>query len=210
MDGVIADSEPVYFEAINATLAQLGLHMDEVLQRRIMGSQPRDTWRLLADALHITQPLDDLLTFYIDILVHMLSEVHETLPGARELIAELRSRAVPLALASSSLPSWIEALLRGVGLTDAFDAVVSASMVEHGKPAPDIYLLACERLGLPPEQCLAIEDTPTGLASAKAAGLFVVQVRSASSAFAPQEIADVVLETLREFDLDLVQRAPRT
>jgi HAD superfamily hydrolase (TIGR01509 family) len=175
-----------------------------------MGSQPRDTWRLLADALHITQPLDDLLTFYIDILVHMLSEVHETLPGARELIAELRSRAVPLALASSSLPSWIEALLRGVGLTDAFDAVVSASMVEHGKPAPDIYLLACERLGLPPEQCLAIEDTPTGLASAKAAGLFVVQVRSASSAFAPQEIADVVLETLREFDLDLVQRAPRT
>jgi beta-phosphoglucomutase-like phosphatase (HAD superfamily) len=77
-------------------------------------------------------------------------------------------------------------------------------MVEHPKPAPDIYLEATRRLGAEPRQTIAIEDTPTGLASAKAAGLFTVQVRSASSAFEPRPDADLVLESLRHFDLGLV------
>jgi HAD superfamily hydrolase (TIGR01509 family) len=204
MDGVIADSEPVFYAAINATLEPMRLHMDEALQRRIMGSQPRDTWRLLAEALHMSQPLDELLSFYIEITARLLGEVRETLPGVRELIDALRSRQVPIGLASSSLPSWIEALLRGVGLTDSFDTVVSASMVTRGKPAPDIYLLAAERLRRPAGECLAIEDTPTGIASAKAAGMFVIQTRSASSAFAPQASADLVLDTLEAFDLGLL------
>ncbi len=133
-----------------------------------------------------------------------LAKLHETLPGVRELIAALRERHVPIAVASSSLPAWIEALLGGLGLEDAFDALVSASMVEHPKPAPDIYEYAAKCLGHEPRRCIGIEDTPTGLASAKGAGMFTVQVRAASSAFPPQPTADVVLETLREFDLGLV------
>jgi beta-phosphoglucomutase-like phosphatase (HAD superfamily) len=90
-------------------------------------------------------------------------------------------------------------------MSETFDALVSATMVEHPKPAPDIYVEAARRLGTAPERCIAIEDTPTGLASAKAAGMLTVQVRSSRSAWPPQPDADVVLETLREFDLGLVQ-----
>jgi HAD superfamily hydrolase (TIGR01509 family) len=111
---------------------------------------------------------------------------------------------LPIGLASSSWPAWIEALLGGIGLQGCFDATVSASMVPHPKPAPDIYLLAAERLGVPPTDCIAIEDTPTGLASAQAAGMLTVQVRAASTAFPPLPPADLVLDTLESFDLLLL------
>jgi beta-phosphoglucomutase-like phosphatase (HAD superfamily) len=81
-------------------------------------------------------------------------------------------------------------------------------MVAHPKPAPDIYVEAARRLGKTPERCIAIEDTPTGLASAKAAGMLTVQVRSSSTAWPPQPDAAIVLKSLREFDLSLVTGKP--
>jgi HAD superfamily hydrolase (TIGR01509 family) len=169
-----------------------------------MGHSIEDTWRYLAEKLQLTGPLDSLIEAYDADLRVRLGKVHATLPGVRDLIEALRARQVPIAVASSSLPSWIEALLRGLGLEDAFDALVSASMVAHPKPAPDIYVYAAERLGCAPQRCIAIEDTPTGLASAKGAGMLAVQVRSASSAFPPQLDADIVVQTLYDFDLTLV------
>jgi HAD superfamily hydrolase (TIGR01509 family) len=137
----------------------------------------------------------------------MLAEVREALPGVRELIPTLRERRLPLGVASSSTPEWIDALLGGLGLGGAFDAAVSAREAGGSKPAPDVYLLAARRLGAEPARCVAIEDTPTGLASAKAAGMFVVQTRSASSAFPPLEGADLVLDSLLDFPLSLLDPA---
>jgi HAD superfamily hydrolase (TIGR01509 family) len=204
MDGVLADSEPVYYRAMRDVLAPLGKQITDDHQRAIMGHSIEDTWRYLAQTFDLTGPLDTLVQMYDVELRRLLLQVHEALPGVRELIAGLRERRVPIAVASSSLPEWIDALLNGLGLAHAFDALVSASMVQHPKPAPDIYLEATRRLGSEPGQTIGIEDTPTGLASAKAAGLFTVQVRSASSAFEPQPDADLVLESLRDFDLGLV------
>ena len=204
MDGVLADSEPVYYEAMRAVLEPLGYEITDAHQRAIMGHSIEDTWRYLAETFNLEGPLEPLVEAYDADLRARLGKLHQTLPGVRELIIALRERAVPIAVASSSLPAWIEALLGGLGLQDAFDALVSASMVEHPKPAPDIYVYAAQRLGQEPGRCIGIEDTPTGLASAKGAGMFTVQVRSASSAFPPQPSADLVLATLREFDLGLV------
>src|SRR5262249_5685491 len=108
---------------------------------------------------------------------------------------------------SSSWIAWVEALLTGIGLRDSFAVVASATEVEHAKPAPDLYLLAADRLGVNPAGCLAIEDTPTGLAAAKAAGMFAGQVRSASTAFPPIPEADLVLDSLLDFDLNLLDVA---
>jgi HAD superfamily hydrolase (TIGR01509 family) len=168
-----------------------------------MGHSIEDTWAYLRVTFGLEGPLDDLVRAYDEELIRQLSRIHETLPGVRELIAALRDRDVPIGVASSSLPAWIEALLGALGLTGAFDALVSATMVEHPKPAPDIYIEAARRLGKPPGRCIAIEDTPTGLASAKAAGMLVLQVRAASTAWPPQPDAAIVLETLRDFDLSL-------
>ena len=206
MDGVLADSEPVYYTAMNSVLEQLGVAITPEQQLQLMGHGVEDTWRTVARLFSLEGPLDDLVRQYDETLCRLLAEVHEPLPGVRELIAALRGRRVPMALASSSWPGWIEALLGGVGLTDAFDVKVSATMVERPKPAPDLYLLAAERIGVRPGNCIAIEDTPTGLAAAKAAGMLGVQVRAASTAFEPLPEADIVLPTLESFDLGLLAR----
>lgn len=205
MDGVLADSEPVYYRAMNDVLNPLGHKVTDEHQRALMGHSIEDTWLYLQQAFDLKGPLDLLVEMYDMELRRLLLQVHEPLPGVRELIAALKQRGVPIAVASSSLPEWIEALLGGLGLSHAFDALVSATMVEHPKPAPDIYVEAAGRLGANPEDTIGIEDTPTGLASAKAAGLFTIQVRAASTAFEPLPDADLVLDTLREFDLALVK-----
>ena len=205
MDGVIADSEPVYYDAINVVLAPIGKRMTPELQRAVMGHGVAETWDVLQRELGLGGPLDALVQAYDRELCRQLALVDETLPGVRELIAALRERRLPVALASSSWPGWIDALLAGTRLAGAFDALVSAKEVAHGKPAPDIYLLAAERLGVAPERCVAIEDTPTGIAAAKAAGMLAIQVRAASTAFPPLPAADLVLPTLRDFDLSLFE-----
>ncbi|HLF70608.1 MAG TPA: HAD family phosphatase [Dehalococcoidia bacterium] len=203
MDGVVADSEPVYLAAMNAVLNPHGKYVSAELQRQLMGHSVAATWETLRRELPLEGDTDALVEEYDRELCRMLALVKQTLPGVRELIDALKARAVPTGLASSSWPGWIEALLRGTGLTGTFDAVASAREVAHGKPAPDVYLLAASKLGVAAERCVAIEDTPTGLASAKAAGMLAVQVRAASTAFPPLEDADIVLETLHDFDLTL-------
>ena len=204
MDGVLADSEPVYFAAMRAVLAPLGHEVTDDHQRAIMGHSIEATWAYLRETFSLEGPLDGLVEAYDRELVQQLARITNPLPGVRELVAALRERNVPIAVASSSLPAWIEALLGGIGLAETFDALVSATMVAHPKPAPDIYVEAARRLGKAPERCIAIEDTPTGLTSAKAAGMLTVQVRSSSTAWPPQLEAAIVLESLREFDLRLV------
>jgi HAD superfamily hydrolase (TIGR01509 family) len=205
MDGVLADSEPVYYDAMNAVIRTLGKEMTPELQRRLMGHSVQDTWRGITEEFGLEGPLDGLIAQYDRELCRQLALVNQTLPGVSELLSSLKASNVPVGLASSSWPGWIEALLVGTGLQGRFDAVVSAKVVEHPKPAPDIYLLAAEQLGVAAERCIAIEDTPTGLASAKAAGMFTIQSRSASTAFPPQPSADLVLDNLANFDLTLLQ-----
>jgi HAD superfamily hydrolase (TIGR01509 family) len=207
MDGVLADSEPTYSAAMNVVLAPLGHRVSDELQRALMGHSVGATWDALRREFNLEGDVDALVERYDATLCEMLSQIHHTLPGVRELIEALREMRAPVALASSSWPGWIAALVDGVSLTGAFNAVVSAKEVAHGKPAPDVYLLAAERLGVDPAQCIAIEDTPTGLRSAKDAGMFAIQVRAASTAFPPLPEADLVLASLRDFDLGLLADA---
>jgi HAD superfamily hydrolase (TIGR01509 family) len=205
MDGVLADSEPVYNRAVNLVLGPIGKQITTEQQRALMGHSIEDTWRYLARELDLGDSTRPYVAAYDLELRRLLAEVHDPLPGVLELVDVLKSRGGPIAIASSSLPSWVDALLGGLGLSDAFDALVSASMVERPKPAPDVYLLAAERLGVNPNRCIALEDTPTGLASAQAAGMLAVQVNAASTAFPPLPDADLVLDTLKDFDLSLLE-----
>lgn len=199
MDGVLADSEPVYYAAMQNVLGPLGFEITDEHQRQVMGSSIEATWAYFRETFHLEGPLDSLVEAYDLQLRRLLAEVHEPLPGVPEVIARLRERDVPIAVATSSIPEWIDALLGGLGLRDAFDATATAREAGASKPAPDVYLLAASRLEMEPANCIAIEDTPTGLASAKAAGMFVIQTRSASSAFPPLDGADLVLDSLLDF-----------
>jgi HAD superfamily hydrolase (TIGR01509 family) len=99
-------------------------------------------------------------------------------PGAAELVAELRARGTPLGLASNSPRAIVESALHVAGFDGVFASVLTAQDVPRPKPAPDVYAESCRRLGAPPERSVALEDSPTGVASAVAAGLYVIGVPS--------------------------------
>jgi HAD superfamily hydrolase (TIGR01509 family) len=98
------------------------------------------------------------------------------MPAALELIAELHDLGRPMAVASNSERRLVDLALAGSGLAVSFGAVVAGDEVPNPKPAPDLYLEACRRLGASPEEAVAVEDSPRGAAAARAAGLFVVGI----------------------------------
>jgi HAD superfamily hydrolase (TIGR01509 family) len=207
MDGVIADSEPTYREAINLVLAPTGHRMSEQQYEEVIGTSVRFTWRTILETFAIEGDIEDYVRRYARALIELLRRPLPPLPGVRELLAELRRRSLPAALATSSWKRWAEALLQATGLDGAFDAVVWREMAERPKPAPDLFLRAAELVAVEPARCIVLEDTAPGLEAARAAGMLAVQVRSASTALPPQPHADLVLESLKDFPLSLLVKA---
>ena len=119
------------------------------------------------------------------------------LPGALTLVRALRGR-IPIAVASNTPRALIEPALDAAGLGGAFGAIVGADDVENPKPAPDAYVTACTVLGSPPAETIALEDSPTGVAAARAAGLYVIGVPSLPGVVLE---ADEVHESLASVDL---------
>jgi HAD superfamily hydrolase (TIGR01509 family) len=204
MDGVIADSEPTYREAINLVLAPTGHQMTEQQYEEVIGTSVHFTWRAIAETFGIRGDVEEYIRRYGRVLLELLRRPLPPLPGVRELLSELRRRRLPVALATSSGRSWAEALLQATGLDGAFDAVVWREMAERPKPAPDLFLHAAELVGVEPARCIVLEDTGPGLQAARNAGMLAVQVRSASTALPPQPHADLVLDSLEDFPLSLL------
>ncbi len=207
MDGVLVDSEPAFLEAVNEVLAPAGKHIDWEHYQRLLGTSVSVTWRGVLEMVGLS--VDDISPYverYDEALLAVLRRPRPLLTGVGALIQKLSQRQVSIGLATSSRQAWVEALLGGVGLPlDTFAAVVWRQMVEKSKPAPDLYLKAADLLAIAPERCIAVEDTPPGIASAKAAGMFAVQVRAASTAFPPIEDADLVIDTLEYFPVAMVE-----
>ena len=209
LDGVLWDGEPLYREAVNVVLAPYGHRVSDEEYAIIIGHSVEACWEWLRQRFQLTEPPAQLLRADSEAVLRLLEQSLQTLPGARPLIDELRRRAVPIAVASASLRQWVDATLLGLGLQDTFDATVSASEVDNAKPAPDLYLAAAKRLDVEPRRCLAIEDTLAGVRSAKAAGMFAVQLRAASTALPPLDEADLVLDSPADFDFSLLAESAR-
>jgi HAD superfamily hydrolase (TIGR01509 family) len=207
MDGVLADTEPVYLAGINEVLKGFGLQLSTGDNKDLIGTTVEFTWDAVIKKFRLSQSRAELVARYDAVMEKLLSEPRPTLPGVRPLLDELRRRRTPYALASSSWPNWIAALLGATGLNGSFDVIVSVTMVEHGKPAPDIFLYTAGRLAVKPEQCLVLEDTPSGIAATKAAGMYAVQMRGASTAFPPLPNADLALDSLEDFPFALLDSA---
>lgn len=175
MDGVLVDGEPLHFEGVNRLLAEEGraLTLDEYRPYIGTGSG----WREFCADLGLRQHHDHYRERYLPMLVELYRDRSVALPGAVDLVQSLRGRA-RLAICSSSILPWVEAALARIRLLEAFDEIVTGSDVRVAKPAPDIYEVASRRVGVTPERCLAIEDSPAGILSATAAGMTVWAVRS--------------------------------
>ena len=177
MDGVILDSEVLYTRFWREAAEQMGfpMTMEIALGLRSLSHDRGQKYleQFFGPEVNYTA-MRQLRIRLMDAWV----EVHgvEPKPGAGELLDWLRERKLPCAITTSSPTERVKAHLTPLGLYDKFDAICSVAQVAHGKPEPDIYLFGAETLGLRPEECLAVEDSPTGLLSAWRAGCRAVMV----------------------------------
>lgn len=205
MDGVLTDSEPAFHAAINDVLALYECHVDMEQYAPLIGSATPFTWSSLIAWFSLPVSLDEVIEEYEPLLQARLREPRDALPGARELVTALRSREVPVALCTASYMRWVEPILAGAGLTGMFDAMSTADMVERTKPDPAPYVLAAEKLGLRPGECVAIEDSRNGLESALGAGCWTVQLRATETAAAPHPRVKLTIHSLGEFPLEILE-----
>jgi len=201
MDGVLVDSEPLHLQALNEVLGPLGHHATAAENEQFLGWTSEECWQVLIERYHLSADnLQQYLAHYDECLLRLLQ--HPVVPtrGAPELLALLRGLGVRLALASASKRSWLDATLRALGLDRAFDVVVTGDEVVHGKPAPDIFLLAASRLGVSPERCIVIEDSLNGVLAARRAQMTVVALRNPAATNLPLDAADRVIDSLADWD----------
>ena len=207
MDGVLIDSEHVWDEIRERLAREWGGRYSPAAQRAMMGMSSVEWSRYMHDELGIPQTppeIDD------EVVRRMLARYRDELPvvpGALAAVSRLHEAGLVLAVASSSNRPLIDTVLDSAGVASFFAVTVSSEEVSRGKPAPDVYLEAARRLGVPAARCAAIEDSASGIRSAAAAGMRVLAYPNLRYPPAPDvlELADAVLESLDELTPELVR-----
>jgi HAD superfamily hydrolase (TIGR01509 family) len=202
MDGVIVDSEPYSMRALLDVLRQYGIEPTPDELQRSYGRRVRDDFVDYFSRHGVTADVDTAVAHKHARYYHLAAGHLQPLPGVSALLRRLRGHGCRLALASSGDRVKVAFGMQALALIDVFDAVVTGDDVSHSKPDPEIYLVAAQRLGVPPAECIAIEDAPAGVESAKRAGMRCVAVTN-SVARAQLHKADIVVDSLDD-DLSVV------
>ncbi|OKJ05580.1 HAD family hydrolase [Kitasatospora sp. CB01950] len=177
-DGTLADTHTAHFKALSDTLGPLGIRIGRDWYQDHTGTSTPETVRAALDQHDVTpaDPLEALVAACERRYLDHLDDVREI-----RWVADLaRSLAgcLPIAVASGGMRETVGATLQHLGLADLFACTVTRDDVTEGKPAPEIFLLAAERLGVPPTRCLVLEDTDSGLLAARRAGMPAVDIRT--------------------------------
>lgn len=198
MDGLLLDTETLWHAAEIDLFARHGGEFTWDDKMAVIGTSYDFTSAYFADRLGLPREQGTaLVTEMLELMHERIRRAVDARPGAVELVARLRELdGVGLGLASNSPRAMVDTALATAGMIGAFDAIVTSDDVTHAKPAPDIYLLACERLGVDPSEALALEDSTSGIASAKAAGLTVIGVPQFAETDA--SAADRVVDSLED------------
>ena len=176
LDGLLVDTERLGIRAGNAALEEMGVPMVAGRLERLIGRDEAAATRLLAEDLGEAFPYAEFMAIWNGHYRLMVADGIPLRPGAERLLTDLSAARLPIALATSSTHQSAHKKLRLTGIDRFFDAVVTVDCVTRPKPAPDPYLLAAERLGQDAPLCIAFEDSDTGAAAARAAGMTVVQI----------------------------------
>ncbi|HET9015817.1 MAG TPA: HAD family phosphatase [Thermomicrobiaceae bacterium] len=197
LDGLLVDSEPVQIAAWEAFLAGHGRELGPTLVADMFGLRIRDSARLVVERLALDLAVDEVIARRDALFFASLPGGLRAMPGATALVAELTRRGIPLALATSGHRRYVDVALDAIGLSGAFAVEITGDMVARGKPDPDIYLAAAQGLGIASEDCVALEDAPLGVASAKAAAMRCLAIPNAMTRDLPGlDVADAVLGSL--------------
>jgi sugar-phosphatase len=195
MDGLMVDSEPLWFDVEREFARARGGEWTPELGRACIGQGMASTLRVMQETFGFEVNAERDAAAIVEMFVLRVGEL-ALKTGFEELLGEARVRGVPRALASSSARRLVDATLVRFGAREGFDAVVTGDCVARPKPAPDIFLEAARRLGVPPAACVVLEDSLAGVRAARAAGMQVVAVPESPPAPEMTALAYAVVDDL--------------
>ncbi len=201
MDGLLIDTEPIWRRSEIEVFGELGLHLTEEQCMQTMGVRVAEVVQLWYSRHPWEGPSCEEVTrrIYASVIEHVLSE-GEPMPGVIAALRIVRDSDLLCGIASSSSEILIRAVIQRLGIGEYIQMICSADDEAEGKPHPAVYLTAARRLGVAPQQCVAFEDSPNGVESAKAAGMLCIVVPDRHLAGDPRmEWADLRLESLEDF-----------
>jgi pseudouridine-5'-monophosphatase len=202
-DGLLLDTEPFYTKAHQAVAARFGKVFDWTVKSKMIGLRSEDSAGVMIRALQL--PIS--VPGYLEARKQMLNELFpqaEPMPGAVRLSQHLHRSGIPIAVATSSDHHHFELkLTKHKEWFRIFNCIVMGDdpEIKNGKPAPDIFLLAAKRMQAPPGNCLVFEDSPAGVAAARAAGMYVIAVPDPHMDDAVYGEAHQIIRNLNDVDL---------
>jgi len=175
MDGLMIDSERLYFAAEREMAAAYGRELRDEQLWPLMGRKPIESLRLLREILKIDTSPEELFAWRNRLMRDKMSHDLGAMPGLIEILKNFKGR-LKLAVGTGAQSEFLDIALDTLRIRAYFDVLQTADGLDRGKPDPEIYLLTCRRLGVPPGECVVLEDARNGVLAGKAAGCQVIAV----------------------------------
>lgn len=207
LDDTLVNSQDIHVEATRLLFARKGWTVPKVTteeQRHFVGLRVIDVLEVLTKKAGITTNLEQLNEERNTLFLQLVEQKLQLLPGAKEALLACQQLALPVAIASSGLRSYIEAVVERFSLP--VDIIVAGDEVQQGKPDPETYLMAAAALGLPPLFCVVIEDSQNGIIAANQAGCLSIAVRNPFTPRQDLSGADIVISSLNELTKEFLER----
>jgi HAD superfamily hydrolase (TIGR01509 family) len=198
MDGLMFNTEDVYWHVGSEILQRRGRQYTRELCHAMMGCTPRSAFQTMIQWHTLDDSWEQLAIESEEIFVRLLDEYLAPMPGLLDLLAALEAAGIPKAIATSSQPRLVDAVLSRFHMQPRFRFILTADDVVHGKPEPEIYLKAAQRFGLAPSEILVLEDSQNGCRAAAAAGAFTVAVPGEHSHAQDFSVANMVIDSLAD------------
>lgn len=176
LDGTLVDSMWMWRDIDIEYLGRYGIPLPENLQKDISGMSFSETAVYFKETFGIPEPLEEIKQTWNDMAFYKYTHEVPLKPGVLEFLKRLKEQGIRTGIATSNSRELVQAVVESLALTDYLDEIHTSCEVAKGKPAPDIYLLVAECLGVAPEHCLVFEDIPEGILAGKRAGMKVCAV----------------------------------
>ncbi|MEX0642425.1 MAG: HAD family phosphatase [Pirellulales bacterium] len=176
LDGTLINSEDLYEQAGCEVLRRRGKTYDPVLREQVMGRPAVDSLRVMIEFHSLPDTVEELVRESGELMLKLMETSLAVMPDVYELLNELDAARIPYGVATSATRDYANYVLARLEIDKRFQFVLTAEDIQHGKPHPEVYLLAAERFGIAPPQMMVLEDSANGCRSAVAAGAFTVAV----------------------------------
>ena len=207
MDGTLVDTEPFNTEIERRQFSLNNLEISEEEHQKYLGVASDAMWREITSRHQTALSVDELIEQNHNESLLYFSELEQipVMPNLVDLLEKLQGKKYKMAVASSSTPEIIDLILTKTDLKRYFRVIVSAQEAGKSKPEPDVFLLAVKKLGIDPEKCLVVEDSPNGIKAAKAAGMTCVAYEGPGANSLKLQEADDIIQDYSELERIIIK-----